>query len=209
MSRVKIISCFIVSLSMFNFILMSFADPPADKDRNAPSPKDTSKTTSKTKEANEAEFKNGPRLTVAEAREKAKLTHKIYDATLHAMHQHYFINERAAVPARVMENMFSDVEREENMKARWISVNTKAMSVDHEPDTDFEKAAAKEIASGKNDYERVENGVYQRAVAISLMNHGCLSCHVGFFKKNTKDRFAGLIISIPVKESESESETTK
>lgn len=197
MSRVKIISCFIVSLSMFNFILISFADPPVNKDRNALSPKDASKNTRKTKEA---EFKNGSRLTVAEAREKAKLTHKIYDATLHAMHQHYFINERAAVPARVMENMFSDVEREENMKARWISVNAKAMSVDHEPDTDFEKEAAKEIASGKRDYERVENGVYQRAGVISLMDHGCLSCHVGFFKKNTNDRFAGLIISIPVKD---------
>ena len=31
------------------------------------------------------------------------------------------------------------------------------------------------------------------------MNHGCLTCHLGFGKKNTKDRFAGLIISIPVK----------
>ncbi len=196
MSRLKMISCFIVSLSMFNFILMSFADPPADK---ATSPEDTSNTTLKTKAE---KSKDRPRLTVAEARKKAQLTHKIYDATLHAMHQHYFINERAAVPARVMENMFSDVEREENMKARWISVNTKAMSVDHEPETDFEKAAAKEIASGKSEYERVENGVYQRAGVISLMNHGCLSCHVGFFKKNTKDRFAGLIISIPVNEKE-------
>jgi|GEM_PF-652620 len=197
MSRLKIISCFIVSLSMFNFVLMSFADPPADKNSDAPSPKTTPQTTRKTKKI---EFKNGPRLSIAEAREKAKLTHKLYAATLHAMHQHYFINDRAAVPARVMENMFSDVEHDENMKARWISVNTKAMSVDHEPETDFEKQAAKEIGSGKSDYEQVDDGVYQRAGAISLMNHGCLSCHVGFFKKNTKDRFAGLIIAIPVKE---------
>lgn len=196
-SRLKMISCFIVLLSMFHFVLTSFAEPPVGKNSNASSPKNTLQTTHKTKKI---EFKNGPRLSIAEAREKAKLTHKLYAATLHAMHQHYFINDRAAVPARVMENMFSDVEREENMKARWISVNSKAMSVDHEPDTDFEKQAAKEIASGKSDYERVDNGVYQRAGAISLMNHGCLSCHVGFFKKNTKDRFAGLIISIPVKE---------
>lgn len=197
MSRLKIISCFIVSLSMFNFMVMSFADSPADKKGNVSSPEKTRQTTHKTKAT---ESKNGPRLSIEEARKKAELTHKLYAVTLHAMHQYYFNDDRAAVPARVMENMFSEVEREENIKARWISVNTKAMSVDHEPETDFEKQAAKEIASGKGKYERIENGVYQRAGAISLMNHGCLSCHVGFFKKNTKDRFAGLIISIPVKE---------
>ena len=140
-------------------------------------------------------------VTVAEARQRAKLTHNIYATTLEAMHHHYFFHDRANVPARVMEDMFADIARQENIKAKWIAVNAKAMSIDHEPEGDFEKQAAKEIAAGKHEYERVEKGVYRRAVAISLMNNGCLGCHLGFSaNKNKRDRFAGLVISIPVKQ---------
>jgi hypothetical protein len=167
-------------LSVFSFVALSFAESVEDGNQDKKQP--------------------AQKLSVAQARERATLTHQLYSATLDTMHQSYFINERAAVPARVMESMFTEVERRENIKARWIAVNARAMSVDHEPKTDFEKQAAEEIASGKVAYERVENGVYQRAGSISLMNHGCLTCHVGFGKKNTKDRFAGLIISIPVNE---------
>ncbi|MFH1300907.1 MAG: hypothetical protein ABIK07_07570 [Planctomycetota bacterium] len=140
-------------------------------------------------------------VTVEAARERAKLTHSLYAATLDAMHHHYFFNDRANVPARVMEDMFADIARQENIKAKWIAVNAKAMSIDHEPEGEFEKQAAKEIAAGKYEYERVEKGLYRRAVGISLMNNGCLGCHLGFgANDNKKDRFAGLVISIPVKQ---------
>lgn len=185
---------FVVSISVFSVALVSFARPPESEED--PKKQKAENHSPKLKEGKPP----AAVLSLAQARERAKLTHSLYSATLDAMHQSYFINERAAVPARVMERMFADVERQENIKARWIAVNARAMSVDHEPTTDFEKQAAREIASGKTEYERVDNGVYQRAGAISLMNHGCLTCHVGFGKKNTKERFAGLIISIPVKE---------
>jgi len=116
------------------------------------------------------------------------------------MHHHYFREDRSAIPARVMEDIFTELEERENIKAGWISVNAKAMSIDHEPDTDFEKQAAKTLASGQKDYERVEKGMYQRATGISLMNRGCLGCHLGFGVSGKKDRFAGLVISIPVLE---------
>jgi hypothetical protein len=98
-----------------------------------------------------------------------------------------------------MEDIFKDVASEENLQARWISVNTKAMSIDHEPEDEFEKAAAKAIASGKDNYESVVDGNYRRAGAISLMNRGCLGCHLGFGASTEIDRFAGLVITIPVK----------
>ncbi len=140
-------------------------------------------------------------VSVKEARDRAKLTHHLYETTLEAMHHYYFFNDRSSVPARVMEDMFKDIERQENIKAKWIAVNAKVMSIDHKPEGDFEKQAVKEISAGKYEYERVEKGLYRRAVAISLNNNGCLGCHLGFgANKNKKKRFAGLVLTIPVKE---------
>ncbi|MCA9007537.1 MAG: DUF3365 domain-containing protein [Planctomycetaceae bacterium] len=178
----------VVSICVLSLGLVSFAGPPESGEQEGKKP---ATNTSEEKQLV---------LSLPEARERAKLAHNFYSATLDAMHRSYFTNSTAPVPARVMEKMFDEVEREENIKARWIAVNARAMSIDHEPKTDFEKQAAQQIAAGKDAYERVENGVYQRAGAISLMNHGCLTCHFGFGKRVTKDRFAGLIISIPVKE---------
>jgi hypothetical protein len=97
-----------------------------------------------------------------------------------------------------MEDVFAEVEKLSNIKAGWISVNTKAMSIQHEPKNDFEKQAAKAIAAGKGEFELVENGVYHRAGAIPL-GAGCVACHTGFFSKTPQtQRFAGLVISVPI-----------
>ena len=74
------------------------------------------------------------------------------------------------------------------------------MSVNHEPQTSFEKKAAEELTAGKKDYERIEDGYYRRAGVIPL-GVGCVGCHTKLFAANAKTpRFAGLVISIPVKE---------
>ncbi len=138
------------------------------------------------------------RVSVEVARERAKLSHNIYVATLDVIHHRYFRNDRASVPARALEDVFVEVAREENIQARWIAVNARAMSVNHEPKDEFEKQAAKAIAAGKGEYELVEKGVYRRAEGISLMNRGCLICHLGFGASGKTKRFAGLVISIPV-----------
>ncbi len=140
------------------------------------------------------------RISVPAARERAKVMHRIYAATLDVMHEHYFHSNRAVVPARAMEDVFEEMAGQLKVEARWISVNTQAMSVSHEPQNEFEKAAAKEIAAGKDEYELVENGYYRRAGAIPLAT-GCVNCHAGFFKTPPKTpRFAGLVISVPVNE---------
>lgn len=141
-----------------------------------------------------------PRVSEAAAREQAKLMHQIYEATLDVMHRRYFRADRSVLPARAMEDVFSEIGRTTNAKANWISVNTKAMSVNHEPATEFEKQAARELASGKEEFELTENGIYQRAGRIPL-GGSCINCHSNSFlpPSNFKTpRFAGLVIRIQV-----------
>ena len=141
-----------------------------------------------------------PRVTVAEARGRARLMHDIYASTLEALHHHYFRRDRAVLPARAMEDVFADIDRQSNIKARWIAVNTAAMSINHEPETAFEKKAAAALAGGKAEFDAIEDGHYHRAGAIPL-GAGCVGCHTKHFSAPAKTpRFAGLVISIPVRD---------
>ena len=140
------------------------------------------------------------RVPLAVAKDRAKLMHGIYSATLDSMHHHFFRQDRAVLPARAMEDVFAAVDRESKIKTRWIAVNTPAMSINHEPETAFEKKAAAEIAAGKKEFEGVEKGSYLRATAVPL-GTGCVGCHTKFSATTDKTpRFAGLVISIPVKD---------
>ena len=148
----------------------------------------------------EAPIKPSDRVSVAAARERAKLMHEIYSTTLDVMHRHFFRSDRSVLPARAMEDVFAEMTRQTSTQARWISVNTKAMSIHHEPETEFEKQAAKEIAAGKADLELIGDGYYQRAGRISL-GGGCVGCHTNQFSSSSASpKFAGLIIRIPVKD---------
>jgi len=170
----------------------AFAEPPTDSTNET----STEEASDSTEQADGAK-----RVSVEAARERATLAHNIYAATLDTMHHRYFRSDRTtAIPARAMEDVFSEIARQENIKANWISVNTRAMSIDHRPEDGFEKDAARAIAAGDSEYEVVKDGVYRRAEGISLMNRGCLGCHLGFGTSTKTDRFAGLIISIEVTE---------
>ena len=149
-------------------------------------------------QAAEAAKEEVPRVPLVVARDRAKLLHEVYASMLDVIHRRYFHADRAIVPARAMEDVFSDMERAAHIEARWIVANLKAMSVDHEPETPFEKQAAREITRGKKEIEVVEDGFYRRAVPVPL-NAECISCHDGFFRKpSSTPKFAGLVISIPV-----------
>lgn len=138
------------------------------------------------------------RVSVVVARDRAKLMHDIYAATLDVMHHRYFRGERTTVPARALEEVFSEIKLQSKAEARWISVNMPPMSIDHEPSSEFEKKAAQEIAAGKSEVEVVADGYYRRASPIPLTS-GCVSCHGGFFREPSKTpKFAGLVISVPV-----------
>lgn len=138
------------------------------------------------------------RVPLSVARDRAVLMHQIYTATLDVMHDRYFHADRSVVPARAMEDVFENLERQTGSTANWISVNLKAMSINHDPETEFEKQAARELGLGKPELESVDNGVYRRATPIPL-HGGCVSCHSGFNPKPSKTpKLAGLVISIPV-----------
>ena len=108
-------------------------------------------------------------VSVGEARERAKLLHEVYETTLQTIHLRYFRDDAGmTIPSRALEDVFARVGRRSDVKARWISVNARAMSLDHEPEDDFEKQAARSLAGGKPDHELVENGIYRRATPIRL-----------------------------------------
>lgn len=137
------------------------------------------------------------RLSLEAARERAELMHKIYTATLETLHHHYFHGDRATVPARAMKDVFKDMEAQTDVQSRWISASLKPMSIDNKPETPFEKHAAKQIAAKEEKVETIEDGFYRRAGSISL-NRGCIGCHAGLLNSSTSQKFAGLIISVPV-----------
>ncbi len=143
------------------------------------------------------------RLTLAAARERAKVMHDIYAATLDVLHHRYFHGDRATVPARAMQDIFKEIERQSKTEARWISASMKPMSINHEPQGKFEKRAAHEIADGTDMVEVVEGGFYRRAGAIPLRD-GCIGCHAGLFNaRGKKPQFAGLVISVPIRSGDS------
>jgi hypothetical protein len=145
--------------------------------------------------------KSESRQSIDVARERAATLHLAYAATLETIHRYYFRKDQAVLPARAMEDIFSSVARQSQTKARWISVNTKPMSVDHEPATDFEKKAAAELATGKQTYEAIDGGYFRSASSVPL-GSGCLSCHAAttFAPPPKGPRYAGLVISIPIKD---------
>lgn len=149
---------------------------------------------------NESGTGSKDRITIETARDRAENMADVYESTLEMLHHRYFHRDRSLLPARAMEDIFADMKRRTKIEARWISVNTRAMNIDHEPDTDFEKQAAREIAAGKPSFEAVEEKMYRRVSAIPLKS-GCVGCHAGSFAASSKTpRFAGLVVSIPLTE---------
>ena len=166
---------------------------------NGKSPKaDTADSSEKADEA-------ADKFTVPEARRQTKLLHDTYIATLHTVHRSYFDkDEREIIPARAMKEVFRQIDAETGGKTRWIAVNTPAMNIDHNPQEGFEKDAARELKQGKHEFERVEDGIFLRAGAVSLFA-SCTKCHLSGLRPQQKVRsLAGLIISMPVKQAHGE-----
>ena len=148
--------------------------------------------------AEEPATDNQQRVPLEVARDRAKVMHDLYQATLDVMHERYFHGDRAVVPARAMEDMFTRLQQQTGSEAKWISASLEPMSVNHKPKTEFEIRAAKEIAAGKSAIDEVEAGYYRRATAIPLTS-ACVNCHQGFFRNSsTAQKFAGLVISLPI-----------
>lgn len=141
------------------------------------------------------------RSTVSEARRQAKLLHAAMHATLHLMHQQlYREDEGLPIPAAVVDDIFEDIEREEQVKLQWLVVEGQAMNTDHIAKTDFEEQAVSALKSGKESFEEVTAGMFRRAAPVVLSNQ-CLKCHVPD-RRSTENRIAGMIVSIPIIEED-------
>src|SRR5690606_5086182 len=139
------------------------------------------------------------RVSVDEARGRARMLHGVYENSLHTMHRWYFDeDEKHIIPARALLEVFKESDAGSGRTTRWLAINTEAMNIDHEAKTEFDKKAVEALSAGKEEYEAVEDGVYRRAGAITL-RAGCMKCHVSALTKQIKnERVAAIVVSMPV-----------
>ncbi len=132
-----------------------------------------------------------------QARRQAELLHTAMHSMLQNVHHRYYReDEGLPIPAAVMRDVFSDLQKQHAIRLRWLAVEGQAMNTDHEASNPFEHDAVRVLKSGQGHYEQLQNGIYSRAAAIALTGE-CLKCHVPN-RKDTKERTAGLIISMSV-----------
>lgn len=139
-----------------------------------------------------------PPTTVAEARARAHLLHETIRGTLQVVHRDFFEADGSSpIPSASLTEVFDEMFRSYDIKIKWLIVHTDVMNVDHRPQDEFEKQAAKQLAKGKPQFDSVENNRYRFAGPIRLGSQ-CLKCHVKE-RRDNKDRTAGLLISMPLK----------
>ena len=136
--------------------------------------------------------------SVTEARGRARLLHETVHGALHVMHRDFFReDEGLKIPSRSLDDVFAELHRSHGVKVRWLAVTAEPMNVDHGPKDDFETDAVKALASGKEEFDRVE-GDSLRFVGLIPLPSQCLKCHLPR-RTSTKDRAAGVVITIPFK----------
>ena len=134
--------------------------------------------------------------TVAEARGRARLLHETLHGTLQVVHRDFFRAGETAIPSKSLKDVFLELARSHQVEVRWLAVNAKAMDVDHEPRTEFERAAVAALTSGQAEFEAIEPGTYRYAGSIRLASQ-CLKCHLPNCT-STADRQAALVITMPL-----------
>lgn len=136
--------------------------------------------------------------TKEEAHTRARLLHETIHGSLQVMHRDFFLeDESITIPSHSLEDVFKELDRAYGVKVRWLAVNAKAMNIDNEPKSDFDKSAVTVLSDGKPEYDLLSNNIYQFAGSIRLPSQ-CLKCHLPRRTSN-KDRVAGLVISMPLK----------
>lgn len=144
-----------------------------------------------------SEIEISPPSNPEEARSRAKLLHEMARGSLQIMHRDFFDEENThAIPSASLEDVFHEMAKSYDVQMKWLTVNTDLVNVDHQAKSDFEKAAVKELAAGKQMAEKIEERSYQYAGAIRLGSQ-CLKCHVQRRTSN-EDRTAGVVITMPI-----------
>jgi len=142
------------------------------------------------------------KITVDEARGRARVLETVYIASLQNIHRNYFQgDQKLAIPSRVLEDVFYSVNSRTGIKSRWIAVNTPAMNVEHKPKPGFETRATVAMKAKKSRFEEVKDNVFYSARSVTLFA-SCQRCHLSALaQQNGGRRVAGLVIEIPLKNS--------
>ncbi|QDT87355.1 DUF3365 domain-containing protein [Gimesia chilikensis] len=136
--------------------------------------------------------------TIGEAQIRARILHETIHGALQVIHRDFFQeDESRVIPSHSLEDVFKELNRAHGVKIRWLAVNAKAMNIDNEPKTEFEKMSVKELSVGKASYEQVIDDQFHYTGKIRLPSQ-CLKCHLPM-RRDNRDRVAGLVISMPVK----------
>ena len=139
--------------------------------------------------------------TLSEARARAEMLHDLIHQTLLSVHQNYYReDEGLPLPATTLKNVFEKFAVRRRIDIRWLAVDVEPMNVDHRPQTEFEHAAVRTLKSGQPFHEETTDGQYLYAGGIRLTSE-CLKCHVPN-RTSLRDRLAGIVISMPVSESQ-------
>lgn len=182
---VNLIGCFLAVVAVSGFRTLMFADEP-----NAPLTESASLPTDAC-------------LTIEEARRQAQTLHTTIHSTLRVMHDRYYREDQGLpIPAAAMGEILRDVEREDGVILQWLVVEGQAMNIDNVARNEFEKEAVIALKSGRSFHEEFTESLYRRAAPITLNNH-CLKCHMPD-RKSTRDRRAGLVVTIPLKSGQPE-----
>jgi hypothetical protein len=138
--------------------------------------------------------------TADEARGRARWMHETIHGALQVMHRDFFGNgeDDLNLPSQSLDDVFLALAETWGVEIQWLGVNA-TKGAGHEADDDFEKAAARALASGKLEYEAVERGKFRYVGAIQIRNE-CLKCHVPN-RTSLEDRVGGLAFIIPLKKS--------
>lgn len=138
-----------------------------------------------------------PPSTTAEARSRAELLYETIHGTLQVVHRDFFNDEDShKIPSASLEDVFSELAENYDVKLKWLVVDTDVVNVDHLPEDEFERSAVAALKSGESLFEAVEADRYRFAGPIRLASQ-CLKCHVKN-RVSTDDRTAGLLISMPL-----------
>lgn len=142
-------------------------------------------------------FETAAPKTVHEARSRARLLHEAFHGALQVMHRDFFDeDESRKLPSASLDDVFKEMRRSHGVELTWLSVNAKAMNVDHEPNDAFEKEAVASLRSGKKEFESIQDNRYRHVGRIRLASQ-CLKCHLPQ-RTSTEDRAAALLISMPI-----------
>lgn len=135
--------------------------------------------------------------TTDEARMRALMLYEMVRGTLQIMHRDFFDEDNThAIPSASLEDVFHEMSETYDVKMKWLIVNTDVVNVDHQAETEFERAAVKTLAAGKPFAEQTIADRYQFVGPIRLGSQ-CLKCHVKRRTSN-EDRTAGLVITMPI-----------